>query len=136
MYPSKFSQLSKTSATHAHYGKETSIMVFKLKNSFSEKKLPFIEKLRIKSTTCFKDQISIMLWYFSDATINKIILKSPTRGEWFNEIWRCKWIGKFPVQTSLGAWEPKLPSRFSVTFGSKLWINPVINIEWVRLPPW
>ena len=82
--------------------------------------LPFIEKLRIKSTTCFKDQISIMLWYFSDVTINKIILKSPTQGEWPNEIWRCKWIGKFPVQTSLGAWEPKLASRFPVFFGSKL----------------
>ena len=77
-------------------------------------------KLRIKSTTCFKDQISIMLWYFSDVTINKIILKSPTQGEWPNEIWSCKWIGKFRVQTSLGAWEPKLASRFPVTFGSKL----------------
>ena len=31
------------------------------KNSFSEKKLPLVENVRIKSLTCFKYQINIMV---------------------------------------------------------------------------
>ena len=35
-------------------GKETSITVYKFKYAFCEKKLPFIENLRIKALNCFQ----------------------------------------------------------------------------------
>ena len=49
---------------HPPNGKEKSIMVYKFKNSFSEKKLSLIVNVRIKSLTCFKLQINIIVVIF------------------------------------------------------------------------
>ena len=49
------------SSTHPPEGKETSIIVYKFKNSFSEKKLPLVENLKIKSLVYFKYQFSIIV---------------------------------------------------------------------------
>ena len=40
---------------------EKNIMVCKFKNYFSEKKLPLIENLKLKSLTCFHHQIDIIV---------------------------------------------------------------------------
>ena len=49
---------------HPPNGKEKSIMVYKFKNYFSEKKLSLIVNVRIKSLTCFKHQINIIVVIF------------------------------------------------------------------------
>ena len=46
------------SSTHPPEGNETSIIVYKFENSFSEKKL---ENLKIKSLVYFKYQFSIII---------------------------------------------------------------------------
>ena len=43
----------------SHSNKE--IIAYKFKNSFSVKKLPFIESLRINSLTCFNHQFNIIV---------------------------------------------------------------------------
>ena len=57
--------MSTTSSTHLPKEKEKSIMV-----KFFLKRIPLIENVRIKSLTCFKDQINIIvvifvLWKFA-----------------------------------------------------------------------
>ena len=74
----------------------------------------------------------------NDATTNWIILKALTWGEWHSGLRRCKWIGRFLVQTPLGALrglgtQPyyKTPSDLLV----KTWINAVIKLGLVTLSP-
>ena len=59
-----FFWLSTTSSTYPPKGKENSIMVYKFKNSLSEKQLLLIENLGIKSLTWFKHQINIIVAIF------------------------------------------------------------------------
>ena len=53
--------MSRASSTHPPEGKETSIIVYKFKNYFSEKKLPLVENLKIKYLVSFKHQFSIIV---------------------------------------------------------------------------
>ena len=72
------------------------------------------------------------------STTNQTVLKTLTSGEWPSGLRHWKWIGRFLVQTPLGALpglgnQPcyEAPSDLRV----KTWIKAIINIGWVRLSP-
>ena len=72
-----------TSSTHHPKRKETSIMVYKFKISFSEKKHPLIENLRIKSLNCFSHHVNIIFVTLSCGSF----LTSNNSYEWM-EYWK------------------------------------------------